>query len=162
MTIYGSMFNVTDVENAADDPFGLGEGRHRIVISESGPDTIKFDDQESAVWKVVLRDPDDDPESFRKQDVLYFLEGDAQQMSRTNTNIKRMLRGLEIPATDWEKISANPEKLVGKFGIVEIAKSKKDRLFVKEWFADSGAPVGKDSSATAAGFQNAASKVYDL
>lgn len=162
MTIHGSMFNVTDVENAADDPFGLGIGRHRVVISESGPDTIKYDGDEHPVWKIVLRDPEDDADSFRKQDVLFFLDGDDQQRARTNTNIKRMLKGIELPVNKWEQVSADPQQLVGRFAVVEIATSKKGRPFVKEWFADTGAPVGNSSTSTAADMQNAASKVYDL
>lgn len=76
MSIHGSMFNVNDVENAADDPFSLGQGRKRIVVSESGPDSITVSGEDLSVWKVVLRDPEDDPESFRRQDVLFFLDGD--------------------------------------------------------------------------------------
>lgn len=165
MTIHGSMFNVTDVENAADDPFNFSVGRLRVVVAESGPDTIKVNDEELNVWKVVLRDPTDDPDSFRKQDVLFFLDGDDKQRAQTNTNIKRMLKGMEIPVNQWEQISADPGKLVGKHCIVEIAKTKKDRNFVKDWFGDKGAPVGQSSSVSvdkSASYAAAASMIGDL
>lgn len=162
--IHGSMFNVTDVENAADDPFNLPVGRIRVVISESGPDTIKVNGEELNVWKVVLRDPTDDPDSFRKQDVLFFLDGDEKQLAQTNTNIKRMLKGIEIPVNQWEQVSAKPETLVGKHAIVEIAKSKKDRNYVKDWFADKGAPVGGSAAipSNGASYAAAASVLGDL
>lgn len=157
MSIHGSMFNVNDVENAADDPFSLGQGRKRIVVSESGPDSITVSGEDLSVWKVVLRDPEDDPESFRRQDVLFFLDGDDKQKAQTNSNIKRMLKGLGVPVNQWEAISANPQKLVGTFGIVDLAMSKKERLFVKEWLPD----TGKSNSSTGTPTSNS-DKVYDL
>lgn len=148
MSIHGSMFNPTDVENAADNPFELNVGRNEIVVSESGPDTITINGNELSVWKVVLRDPADDPESYRRQDVLFFLNGDERQKAQTNTSIKKMLKGLEVPVNKWEEISANPEKLVGYAGVVDLARSKKDRLYVKDWFGPAkGGAVGSSAPA---------------
>lgn len=148
MSIHGSMFNPTDVENAADNPFELNVGRNEIVVSESGPDTITINGNELSVWKVVLRDPADDPESYRRQDVLFFLDGDERQKAQTNTSIKKMLKGLEVPVNKWEEISANPEKLIGYAGVVDLARSKKDRLYVKDWFGPAkGGAVGSNAPA---------------
>lgn len=161
MSIHGSMFNVNDVENAADNPFDLNVGRNKIVISESGPDTIPLDGEDKAVWKVVLRDPEDAPDSFRRQDVLFFLDGDAKQRAQTDSNIKRMLKGLEVPVSQWEGIAADPKKLVGRAGIVDLARSKKGRLFVKDWYA-AGKGTVSASTVAAASNKEAASKIYDL
>jgi hypothetical protein len=161
--IHGSMFNPNDVENAPDNPFELPEGRSRVVFSESGPDTIKIEGEEKAVWKVVLRDPDDDADSYRRQDVLFFLDGDAKQKKQTDSNIKKMLSGSEIPVNQWEKISANPQTLVGKFAIVDLQRAKKsNRLFVKEWFADTGASNASSRNNVASATPIDVSKVYDL
>jgi hypothetical protein len=74
-----------------------------------------------------------------------------------------MLSGSEIPVKEWEQIAANPQKLVGRFAIVDLQRAKKsNRLFVKKWFADTGASNASSRNNVASATPIDVSKVYDL
>lgn len=129
------MFLTTDIENAADDPFALKEGRQVVIITASEEDTINSKDgEEYRVWKVTVANQEDELE----QDVLFFLDGDEKQLARTNSNIKKMLIGLEVPVSEWANISENPGELIDRKVTVEAVKAKKSgRIFIN-WI---GVPV---------------------
>ena len=137
------MFLTTDIENAADDPFALKEGRQVVIITASEEDTINSKDgDEYRVWKVTVANQDDELE----QDVLFFLDGDEKQLARTNSNIKKMLVALEIPTSEWKDVSENPGLLVDKKVTVEAVKAKKSgRIFVN-WIGVPVPEAGPDST----------------
>jgi len=131
------LFNSTDIENAADDPFALKEGRQTVVITKSEEDNITLKDgSEVTVWRVTVANRSDDLE----QDVLFWMEGDDKQMARTNTNIKKMLVALEIPTSQWNSISSNPSELEGLEVVVDAVKAKKSGNIYVNWV---GVPVGE-------------------
>jgi len=121
------LFDTVDIENAADDPFALKEGRQVVVITKSEADEITVQGNEVSVWRVTVANQEDDLE----QDVIFWLEGDEKQTARTNTAIKKMLIALEIPTSEWQDISNHPEKLVDMRVTIDAVKAKKSgRIFV--------------------------------
>jgi hypothetical protein len=128
------LFDTADIENAADDPFALKPGRQEVRITKSEEDEITLNAGGSVtVWRMEVTNEQQD----LSQEVLYWMEGDEQQLSRTHSNIKKMLVALEIPTSEWADISVHPEKLVGYKAVVNAVKAKSGKIFVN-WV---GVPV---------------------
>src|SRR5690349_13541356 len=116
-------FDPADIAAADDDPFGLPEGKRIEAVIASSEVREMGKDKEYEAWVINFKDPD----SSRNSDLVLFLGGkDDEAIARNNGRIKRILKLLEVPQTQYEAVADEPSLIEGTEVIVRVFRTKED------------------------------------